>query len=630
MTALDLWFEQTLNVGVEPFTAEVANQGPGRLFWRAVWAEPYVSVPQPTPEGVFWTVTGRILLTGTGEATRPTTGELSAEIEVALLGSATLVLPDTPLATEITVALEVITALRTEITVALLGSTTPLSAEITVALLGSGALSAGSSGTSYTLTVEEVDGSPSQVDPTKIVFPNGSLTVDSDGEVIVSLTGLTIEEEDAGPSTAPSKLIFPDTTLSVDSDGNVHYTPDAYSLTVEEVDGNPSLVDPVKLIFPNGTLTTDTDGNVTYTPGGALQYFIESADTASPNNSVNDSRLLVVAGTTDGDFIITPKGAGATVAQRADGTTTGGNKRGQAAIDWQRSRTNAANVASGDRSTILNGTNNKATGSNAIAGGSENAVTAGNAVALGSNNTVSTAAVAFGNANNVSGLNGAALGNAMTVSSSYGGCFGGDGNSATTGSYNATLGGTQAVASGTGAVVLGGHASTSNGVYSLVQGRGAHAKGLQGTFARASENVWGSGTTQWMHQLVSHRTTDATQTVLNAEGTGSADAADSLVLDNNSARGGTIRLLGFKTSGTVAALWEWRDVLATRGANAAATAFIGTPTLTTLQIHATATSETWAPVLAINTTLGSIEVKVTGGSSSSVRWIADFDGLMLV
>jgi hypothetical protein len=223
-----------------------------------------------------------------------------------------------------------------------------------------------------------------------------------------------------------------------------------------------------------------------------------------------------------------------------------------------------------------------------------------------------------------------AFGNAMTVSANYGGCFGGDGNAATTGSYPATLGGNGSTASGAAAVVLGGVAATASGAYSMAQGRGAHTKGLQGTFARASENVWGSGTTQWMQQLVSHRTTDATQTVLNAEGTGSADAADSLVLDNNSARGGTIRLLGFKTSGTVAALWEWRDVLATRGANAAATAFIGTPTLTTLQIHATATSESWAPVLAINTTLGSIEVKVTGGGSSSVRWIANFDGLMLV
>jgi hypothetical protein len=133
-----------------------------------------------------------------------------------------------------------------------------------------------------------------------------------------------------------------------------------------------------------------------------------------------------------------------------------------------------------------------------------------------------------------------------------------------------------------------------------------------------------------MSQLQSHRTTDATQTVLNAAGTSTANATNSLVLDNNSARGGRVTVLGFKTSGTVAALWEIDDLLVVRGANAAATALVGTPTVTTKQIHATATSETWAVAVAVNTTLGSVEIKVTGGSSSSVRWICDFDGLMLV
>jgi len=186
MTDLDFWFEKSLNVGVEAFTAEVANQGPGRLFWKANWVRPYRSVPQPTPQGILWTVTGNILLSGEGEASRPTTGEMAAEIMVALLGSATLVLPDTPLAAEIVVALEAITPLAAEITVALLSTVLPLSAEITVALLGSAEFSAGASGTT-----------------------------------------LTIEEEDGSPSAAPQRLIFPNGTLDIDSDGNVHYTPSA-------------------------------------------------------------------------------------------------------------------------------------------------------------------------------------------------------------------------------------------------------------------------------------------------------------------------------------------------------------------------------------------------------------------
>lgn len=229
MTDLDEWFEATLDVGVEAFTAEVANQGPGQLFWRAVWVEPYVAVPQGTPDGVFWTVTGRLLLTGAGEAARPLTGDLSVEIDVALLGSATLVLPDTPLATEIVVALEFITALRGEIVVALLSTTSPLASEITVPLLGEGAFSSSGGATGTTLTIEEEDGSPSAT-PDKLIFPNDTLTVDSDGNVVYTpASSLTFEEDDGAPSFTATKLVFPGGSLSLGSDGEAIYRPPVWS-----------------------------------------------------------------------------------------------------------------------------------------------------------------------------------------------------------------------------------------------------------------------------------------------------------------------------------------------------------------------------------------------------------------
>ncbi len=230
MTALDDWFENALVVGANTFTAEVANQGPGQLFWEARWVEPYTSDPQATPQGLLWTVTGRIQLFGEGEAARPLTGDMAAEIDVAMLGSGSLVLPDTPLAAEIIVALEQITPLLAEIRVALLSTSTPLSAEILVALDGSGSLVPGSGSSGFSMTVEEEDAGPSQTDPPALIFPNGSLTVDSDGAVHVAFSGgITIQEDDGSPSVAASLLVLPSGTVTVDSEGAVHYRPPIWS-----------------------------------------------------------------------------------------------------------------------------------------------------------------------------------------------------------------------------------------------------------------------------------------------------------------------------------------------------------------------------------------------------------------
>jgi hypothetical protein len=329
-----------------------------------------------------------------------------------------------------------------------------------------------------------------------------------------------------------------------------------------------------------------------------------------------------VGGTTHVDLSLRPKGSGALTRNQADGTVTGGNKRGLGAVDWQYTTSgSAAAVASGAGAVISGGEGNTANGATSVIGGGTNNTTGGG-----------TSTVGGGNANNASGSWATiAGGNSNISSNSYTTVAGGQSNTASTASHATVGGGNLNTASGLAATVPGGQRNTASGDYSEAIGNAASTKGLQGARAWQVEgNNWGVGATQWMGQMVSIRTTDATATVLNAAGSGSAAAATSLVLDNNSARGGVIRLLAFKTSGTVAALYEWRDVLVTRGANAAATAFIGTPTLSTLQIHATATSESWAPVLQINTTLGSVEVKVVGGASSSVRWVATFDGLMLV
>ena len=68
---------------------------------------------------------------------------------------------------------------------------------------------------------------------------------------------------------------------------------------------------------------------------GGLTYFTEAQNTTAPNATVPVDSLTAVASTANADLAIVPKGTGALMADIPDNTTTGGNKRGQYAVDWQ-------------------------------------------------------------------------------------------------------------------------------------------------------------------------------------------------------------------------------------------------------------------------------------------------------
>lgn len=96
--------------------------------------------------------------------------------------------------------------------------------------------------------------------------------------------------------------------------------------------------------------------------GGALTGFSSSLDTEAPNDEVNASGLTASGGTTDQDVYVAPKGNGALIGQEPDGTFAGGNKRGIKSVDFQLSRDDASQVASGDYSSIWGGRNNIVSG----------------------------------------------------------------------------------------------------------------------------------------------------------------------------------------------------------------------------------------------------------------------------
>jgi hypothetical protein len=72
------------------------------------------------------------------------------------------------------------------------------------------------------------------------------------------------------------------------------------------------------------------------------------------------------------DFVISPKGNGAIISHEPDGNSSGGNNRGQYALDLQMRRADAQQVASGNYSTISGGRNNTAGGMYSLVSGHNN------------------------------------------------------------------------------------------------------------------------------------------------------------------------------------------------------------------------------------------------------------------
>lgn len=116
-------------------------------------------------------------------------------------------------------------------------------------------------------------------------------------------------------------------------------------------------------------------------------------------SGTTQSTASIEVSTTDANsgIAIVPKGTGAITAAIPDGGTTGGNARGNGAIDLQLSRTSAGQVASGANSVCI-GINNSATTTSGVSIGAGCSATTGtSATAIGSScQSNATYAVAFG------------------------------------------------------------------------------------------------------------------------------------------------------------------------------------------------------------------------------------------
>jgi hypothetical protein len=152
------------------------------------------------------------------------------------------------------------------------------------------------------------------------------------------------------------------------------------------------------------------------------------------------TQVTAVIQSNSGSLALVPQGVGAIVASIPDGTATGGNARGDYAVDLQMLRSNANEVAASQNSFIGGGWNNK------ITGGSYGAIVSGR-------------------------------GNTLNANSWYTFIGGGFSNSVT-GDYSVVSGGQSNTAStNTHATVVGGLSNTSSGQFSISGGRSSNASG---------------------------------------------------------------------------------------------------------------------------------------------------------
>jgi hypothetical protein len=311
--------------------------------------------------------------------------------------------------------------------------------------------------------------------------------------------------------------------------------------------------------------------------GGGLVDVTETLHTSSPNNTVNALQLEVTGGTTNTDLVLTPKGTGAFIlGPEPDGTATGGNKRGEYAVDLAR-HTAASYVASGNYSFAA-GQDGRATG---------------------------TYSVALGRGGEATGLNSVAIGNGALASgleaTSFSGTASGTASfaikSTASGNYSFAQG-FQNTASATLAIATGYQSLADR--YAVI----AHASG--GAFSAA-------GDAQSVKCTAKAKTTTNSAVEMYV-----GPSTERFTIPSGKVFSGTVNIVSVKSDGTAVARYL-RQVTIKNVAGT--TALVGSViTLGTDEAASTSIS------ITADDTNDSLKIQVTGITSETWRWVATIEG----
>lgn len=273
---------------------------------------------------------------------------------------------------------------------------------------------------------------------------------------------------DAGLPSGPNSVIIVSTAgnyrTQTYTDGDILVV-HADGVAVSLIGGLDDIAD--KTILGNVSGGTAAPVALTVAEGQELlgvNFVTQTRTVSAPNATVPAHRLYASAAETNVDLVLSPKGYGALLAAVPDNTTTGGNKRGQYAVDLQVGRIAATQVASGNYS-VVSGQNSTASGGNSFANGTSNLASGDMSVVIG--------------------------GNATTATAMWSAVLGGQGGDATQ-TYAAVIAGLNGLASGGKSVVLGGDGTVASGAESVASGYLSTASGPQSVAFGFMANATGS------------------------------------------------------------------------------------------------------------------------------------------
>jgi hypothetical protein len=394
--------------------------------------------------------------------------------------------------------------------------------------------------------------------------------------------------------------------------------------------------------FVGGGFSNASSGNNSIAVGGygnTSGGYLNFVGGGFTNSGTSASAVTTQSGTMNGTTAVTLSGSNASikVGQLITGTSINTFPYTYVAAISGTSLTLSQAASGSSTSTlsfftphgvVVGGGNNQATGSYSFIGGGGDAGTAANRnVASGDWSTV-----AGGWKNTASGLFSGALSGTNNIASGVGAvvCGGGTFGGVTQVSGNTASGLASFVGAGfdnqasSNATFIGaGKGNRASGLYSAVfAGSDGTTRGIWGNHIIPALNPFsGTGTSQSATLVIGKQTTDATATVLTVDG-GAAGTTNQVILPNNSAYYFKGTVVAGVTGGGNTKGWTVEGVIK-RGANAASTALVGTPTVTSS--YADAGASTWALTATADTTNGGLAITFTGQAATTIRCVAKIE-----